>query len=153
MEANDFTILWWFSHYINMSQPLVMSLLFNTLSRLVIAFLPRSKRLLISWLQSTSTVILEPPKKSLSLSPFHPHLFAMKWWDQLPWSLFFECWIISQLFHAPLSLSSRGSLVPLYFLPLKWYHLHIWDYWYFSWQSWFQFLIIQPCSLHDVLCI
>ena len=40
----------------------VMSLLFNMLSRLVITFLPRSKRLLISWLQSPSTVILKPPK-------------------------------------------------------------------------------------------
>ena len=40
----------------------VMSQLFNMLSRLVIAFLPRSKRLLISWLQSSSAVILEPPK-------------------------------------------------------------------------------------------
>ena len=39
-----------------------MSLLFNMLSRLVITFLPRSKRLLISWLQSPSAVILEPPK-------------------------------------------------------------------------------------------
>ena len=40
----------------------VMSLLFNMLSRLVITFLPKSKRLLISWLQSPSTVILEPRK-------------------------------------------------------------------------------------------
>ena len=40
----------------------VMSLLFNMLSRLVITFLPRSKSLLISWLQSPSAVILEPPK-------------------------------------------------------------------------------------------
>ena len=40
----------------------VMSLLFNMLSRLVITFLPRSKRLLISWLKSPSAVILEPPK-------------------------------------------------------------------------------------------
>ena len=47
----------------------VMSLLFNMLSRLVITFLPRSKRLLISWLQSPSAVILEPPKiKSLTVS-------------------------------------------------------------------------------------
>ena len=45
----------------------VMSLLFNVLSRFIIAFLPRSKRLLISWLQSLSAVILEPPKLSLSL--------------------------------------------------------------------------------------
>ena len=41
----------------------VMSLLFNMLSRSVITFLPRSKRLLISWLQSPSAVILQPPKK------------------------------------------------------------------------------------------
>ena len=41
----------------------VMSLLFNMLSRLVITFLPKSKRLLISWLQSPSAVILEPPPK------------------------------------------------------------------------------------------
>ena len=47
----------------------VMSLFFSTLSRLVIAFLPRSKHLLISWLQSLSTVILNPKKiKSVSLS-------------------------------------------------------------------------------------
>ena len=44
----------------------VMSLLFNMLSRLVITFLPRSKRLLISWLQSPSAVILEPPKNKVS---------------------------------------------------------------------------------------
>ena len=48
----------------------VTSLLFTMLSRLVITFLPRSKRLLISWLQSPSEVILEPPKiKSATVSP------------------------------------------------------------------------------------
>ena len=48
----------------------VMSLLFNMLSRFVIAFLPRSKHLLISWLQSPSAVILEPSKiKSAIVSP------------------------------------------------------------------------------------
>ena len=48
----------------------IMSLLFNMLSRLVIAFLPRSKRLLISWLQSASAVILEPQKiKLATVSP------------------------------------------------------------------------------------
>ena len=48
----------------------VMSLLFNMPSRLVIIFLPRSKHLLISWLQSSSAVILEPPKiKSDTVSP------------------------------------------------------------------------------------
>ena len=48
----------------------VMSLLFSTLYMLVIAFLPRSKHLLISWLQSPSAVILEPPKNKISHS-FH----------------------------------------------------------------------------------
>ena len=55
----------------------VMSLLFSMLSRLVIAFLPRSKCLLASWLQSLSAVILEPPKiKSFTVS--FAYLFAMK---------------------------------------------------------------------------
>src|SRR5574339_583763 len=53
----------------------VMSLLLNTLSRLVIAFLPRSKRLLISWLQSSSAVILEPQKiKSDTVSTVSPSI-------------------------------------------------------------------------------
>ena len=51
----------------------VMFLLFNMLSRFVIACLPRSKHLLISWLQSPSTVILEPKKiKSVTVSTFFP---------------------------------------------------------------------------------
>ena len=53
-----------------------MSLLFNMMSRLVIAFLPRSKCLLISWLQSPSAVILEPPqnKKSGTVSTVSPSI-------------------------------------------------------------------------------
>ena len=64
----------------------VMSLLFNMLSRLVITLLPRSKHLLISWLQSPSAVILEPPKIKSPTISFVSHLFATKWWDQMPWS-------------------------------------------------------------------
>ena len=53
----------------------VMSLLFNMLSRLVITFLPRSKRLLISWLQSSSAVILEPNNiKSVTVSIVSPSI-------------------------------------------------------------------------------
>ena len=53
----------------------VMSLLFNILSRLVITFLPRSQRLIISWLQSPSSVILEPPKiKSDTVSTVSPSI-------------------------------------------------------------------------------
>ena len=55
----------------------LMSLLLNILSRLVLTFLPRSKHLIISWLQSPSAVILEP---------LFPHLFAMKWWNWMPCS-------------------------------------------------------------------
>ena len=118
-------------------------LIFNTMSRFVKAFLPRSKRLLISWLQSPSTVILEPTRiKSVTASTF-ALLFTMKWWDRMPRSQFFYCWVLSQLFHSPLSPSSTGSLVPLCFLPLEWYNLHIWGFWHFSQHSWFQ-VVIYP---------
>ena len=132
----------------------VISLLFNTLSRFVIAFLPRIKHLLISGLQSLSAVTLEPKKiKSVTVSTFFP--------TYLPWSdggldamiLVFGMLSLRQLFHSPLSPSSSHSLVPLRFLPLEWYHLHIWGCWYFSQQSWFQ-LVLHPawhftwCTLH-----
>ena len=55
----------------------VMSLLLNMLSRLIITFLPRNKRLLISWLQSPSAVILEPP----NIKSFHCFLFYFPWSD------------------------------------------------------------------------
>ena len=58
----------------------VMSLLFNMLSRLVITFLPRSKRLLISWLQSPSAVILEPPKSKICHC-FHCFPIYLPWSD------------------------------------------------------------------------
>ena len=64
----------------------VMSLLFNMLSRLVITFLPRSKRLLISWLQLPSTLILEPPKiKSDTVSTVSPSI-SHEVMGQMPWS-------------------------------------------------------------------
>ena len=61
----------------------VMSLFFNMLSRLVITFLPRSKRLLISWLQSPSAVILEPPttKKNKVCHCFHCFPIYLSWSD------------------------------------------------------------------------
>ena len=63
----------------------VMSLLFNTLPRLVIAFIPRSKHLLISWLQSPSAVILEPKKiKSLTVSTVSPAIcHEVMGWDAM----------------------------------------------------------------------
>ena len=73
----------------------VMSLLFNMLSKFVIAFLLRSEHLLISWLQSPSAVIFQPKKIKSLLFPLFSHLFVMKWWERIPWSLFFECWALS----------------------------------------------------------
>ena len=97
----------------------VMSLLFNMLSRLVIAFLPRSKNLLISWLQSPSAVILEPPPKKKISHCFHYFPIYLPWSDGTGCHdlSFLECRVLSQLFYSPLSLSSTGSLVLLHFLP------------------------------------
>ena len=126
----------------------VMPLLFNTLTRFVIAFLPRSKCFLISWLWSPSAVILEPKKiKSLSPSICHEVMGT----DVV--ILAFECWVLSQHFHSPFSPSSIGSLVPLCFLLLGWCHLHIWGCWFISLQSWFQ-LVTHPAQiLHNIFCM
>ena len=95
----------------------VMSLLFNMLSRLVITFPPRSKHLLISWLQSPSTVILEPRKiKSATVSTVSPSIYHEVMGPDAM-IVFFRMLSLSQLFHSPLSLSSRNSLVLLHFLP------------------------------------
>jgi len=64
----------------------VISLLFNMLSRLVIAFLPRRKCLLFHDCSYNLQWFWSPRKLSLSLFPLFPHLFAMKWWNQMPWS-------------------------------------------------------------------
>ena len=96
----------------------VMSLLFNRLSRLVITFLLRSKYLLISWLQSPSTVILEPKKlKSDTVSTVSPSTSHEVMGPDATILVFWMLSFLSQLFHSPLSLSSRGYLVPLHFLP------------------------------------
>ena len=131
-----------------------MSLLSNTLSRFVIAFLPRRRRLLISWLQSLSTVILKPKKIVCRCFYFFPIYFS--------WSDGTKCHDLSILnveFKLDFSLTSftfiTGSLVPFGFLPLKWYHLHIRDYWYFFQQSWLQFMSYPAwsftwCNLHVI---
>ena len=95
----------------------VMSLLFNMLSRLVITFLSRSKHLLISWLQSPSTVILESRKiKSDTVSTVSPSIFHEVVGSD---AMILVFWMLSfkPTFHSPLSLSSRGFLVPLHFQP------------------------------------
>ena len=88
----------------------VMSLLFNMLSRLVIAFLPRSKRLLISWLQSPSTEILEPKKmNSLTVSIVSPSIFHEV---MGPDAMIFIFWMFS--FEPAFSLSSFTFIKKLF---------------------------------------
>ena len=104
----------------------VMSLLFNMLSRFVITFLPRNMCLLISWLQSPSTVILEPKKvKSVTVSIVSSSIYHEV---MGPDAMIFVFLMLSfkPAFYSPLSPSSRGSVVPLCFLPQGWCHLHIW---------------------------
>ena len=95
----------------------VMPLLFNKLSRLVITFLPRSKHLLISWLQSPSAVILEPPKiKSDTVSIASPSICHEEMGPDAM-ILVFRMLSFKPTFSLSLSLSSRDSLVLLHFLP------------------------------------
>ena len=95
----------------------VIYLLFNMISRLVITFLPRSKQLLISWLQSPSPVILEPRKiKSATFSIVSPSICHEMMEPDAMISVF---WMLNfkPTFHPPISHSSRSSLVILHFLP------------------------------------
>ena len=95
----------------------VVSLLFNMLPRLVITFLPGNKRLLISWLQWPSALILEPKKiKSAAVSTVSPSICHEV---MGPDAMILVFWMLSfkPTFYSLLSLSSRGSLVLLHFLP------------------------------------
>ena len=120
-----------------------MSLIFNKLSRLVITFLPRSKHLLISWLQSPSAVILEPKKiKSVTVSIFSPSIchevmrlnamiFAFLMLSFKPtFSLSFFSFI-KRLFSSS-SLSAKG-----------WCHLRIWGCWYFTYSVQFSCSVVS----------
>ena len=94
-----------------------MSLFFNRRLRLVIAFLPKSKGLLISWLQLPSAVILEPKDiKSATVSTFSPSICHKV---MGPDATFLAFWMLSFKpdSHSPLSPSSRGSLFLFTFCP------------------------------------
>ena len=110
----------------------VMSLLFNMLSKLVITFLPRSKHLLISWLQSLSAVILESPKiKSVTVSTVSASICHEM---MGPDAMIFVFWMLS--FKPTFSLSSFTLIKRLFSssLPaIECCHLLIWGYWYFPW--------------------
>ena len=111
----------------------MICLLFITLSRFVMAFLPRSKRLLISWLQSPSTLILEP-RKICHCFYFFP--------IYLPWNDGTGCHDISfsmLSFKPAFSFSSFTLIMRLFSSSSRFamgvVHLHIWGCWYYSWQS------------------
>ena len=122
----------------------VMSLLFNILSRFFITFLLRSKCLLNSYLQSPSSVILEPKKmKYITVSTLSPLICCEVMRPDSRILVFFK----------PASFSTfiKRYSVLLHFLPLMLYHLHIWGCWYFSVSIDFISCFIQPGILHDVL--
>ena len=89
-----------------------MSLLFSMLSRFVMAFLPRSKHVLISWMQSPSSVILEP-KKIKSVSSFPPSI-SYEVMEPDAMILVFLMLSFKPAFHSSLSPSSRGSLYSIH---------------------------------------
>ena len=120
----------------------VMSLLYNILSSLVIAFLPRINCLLNSWLQSQSTVILEPKNiKSVTVSIFSSSISHEV---MGPDAMILVFWMLK--FKPAFSLSSFTFIKRLFSFSLLFairvYQLHVWGC-YFSWQSWFQ-LVLHP---------
>ena len=132
----------------------VMCLLFNMMFRFITVFLPRSKVFL-----NFMAVILDysdfGAQENRICHCFHFFPFYLSWSDETRCHdlSFLNVEFSASFFHSPLPPSSKGFLVCLHFLPLEWYHLHIWDCWYFSQKSWFQ-LVIHPawhfawCNLH-----
>ena len=119
------------------------------LSRLVITLLLRSKLPLISWLQSPSAVILEP-RKINSATVYRSTSLEMMGPDAMIFAT--ECSPLSQLFHSSFTfikrLFSSSSLSAITVVSS-----HIWLYWYFSWKSWFQLVLLPAqrfswCTLH-----
>ena len=116
-----------------------------------IALLPRSKHLLILWLQSPSSVILEPPKivSHCFVSPsVCPEVMGPDAMILVFWMLHFKPTVSLSSFTFIKKLLSSSSLSAI-----GWWHLHIWGYWYFSRQSWFQLVLLPAqrfswCTLH-----
>ena len=112
----------------------IMSLLFNMLSRFAIGFLPRTKCLLISWLQPLTAVILEPEWIKSVCHCFRFFRIYLRWSDGT------GCCDLS---FWTLSFKPAFSLSSLTFIKRLLCHLHIWGCWYFSQQFWF-WLVIHP---------
>ena len=131
----------------------MITLLFNMLSMFIIAFLPKEQAS-FNFMAAFTVCIDFGAQENKIYHCFHSSPSICN--EVMgPDAAIFITWMLSFKpdFHSCLSPLSRGSLVPFCFLPLEWYHLHIWDCWYFSWQSWFQ-LVIHPachftwCTLH-----
>ena len=97
-------------------------------------------------------VVIWTPKNKISQCFHFPLLFAPLFEVMGPDAMILVFWMLSfkPAFSLSFSLASRVSTVPLLFLPLGWCHLHIWGYWYFSWQSWF--LLVHHPALHSSWC-
>ena len=111
LESNSHIYTWQLEKIIALTRRTffgkVMFLLFNMLSRFFIVFLPRSKHLSISWLQSPPAVILEPKKiKSVTLSIVSPSVCLGVMGPVAMIFFLCVCWVLSQVFHSPLSPSS-----------------------------------------------
>ena len=125
----------------------VMSLLFNTLSRHVTVFLPRSKHLLIPWLQSPSAVILEPPKKYLTIFIVSPSICHEV---MGPYAMILVFWMLS--FKPAFALSSFSFIKWLFSSSLSTIKVVSSAYLRLL-QSLFQ-LVLHPSQIsHDVPCI
>ena len=130
----------------------VMSLLYNILFRLIITFLPSSKHLLISRLQSPSVVILEPQK----ISEHCFHCFPIYLHEVMgPDAMIFVFWMMS--FKPTFSLSTFTCIKMLFssssLSAIRWCHLHVWGYWYSPNNLDSSLCFFQPSVSHDVLCI
>ena len=123
----------------------MMALLVNTLSRFVLAFLPRGKLLVMAWLQSPSLVIQEPKIiKSVTASTCFPFIYhEATWLDAL--ILVFGTLSFKLAFSLSFLTLIKKLFSSSHFLPVEWHHLHIWGCWHFSQQFWFQ-LVIPPAQ-------
>ena len=106
-------------------------LCFNMLSRFVIVFLPRKKCLLISKLQSLSTVILVPKNLKYVIASIVSLSIFLEMIGRDAMILVFWMLSFKPAFSLSLFTLNKKSLITLLFLPLEWYHLHIWGCWYF----------------------
>ena len=129
-----------------------LSLLLNMFPRSATAFLPRPKCRSVSWLQPSS-VISESRKIRPATAPTVPPSACHEVIRPDAMVLVFSVLGFSHSVHSPPSPPSKGSLVPLHFQPLPWYHLHLSSYWHFSSNLDSSLWFLQLSISHGALCI